>query len=211
MILELAFPVTSGAELGEDNGYPLYAAVCRALDGHLPDGVAVASIGGPRLGGRRIAVDRSTRLRLRTPAERVGALLALAGRFLDVGGREIGLGVPEVRALTPAPALYSRLVTIKGFTEPGPFLEAAARQMAAMGVSGRLEIPAVAGGVRAGLPRRRVVRIRGASVVGFAVSASGLSDRDSLALQEGGLGGRRRMGCGIFVPARGGGRAGHEA
>jgi len=36
--------------------------------------------------------------------------------------------------------------------------------------------------------------------VGYAVRVSGLSDEDSLKLQERGLGGKRRMGCGVFVP-----------
>ncbi len=201
MIVELAFPVL-GRELPEDNGYELYAAVSRAMDDHLPDDVAVSSIGGRRLGGWRVGIDETTRLRIRTPAEQIGDLLRLAGRFLDVGGHEIGLGVPEVRALTPASDVAARLVTIKGFTEPDAFLGAVGRQLDALGVSGAAEVPAVAGGERRGLPQRRVVRIRGALVVGFAVRVSGLSDQDSLTLQERGLGGRRHMGCGIFVPAR---------
>lgn len=209
MILELAFPIL-GRELPEDNGYELYAAVSRAMDDHLPEDVAVASIGGPRLGGRRVAVGGATRLRIRTPAERIGELLRLAGRFLDVGGHEIGLGVPEVRALTPAPEVASRLVTIKGFVEPDPFLEAVVRQLDALGVSGRAEVPTVPGGERRGLPQRRVVQIRRASIVGFAVRVSGLSDRDSLTLQERGIGGRRHMGCGIFVPAQQGPEVDHE-
>lgn len=208
MILELAFPVL-GRDLPEDNGYELYAAVSRAMDEHLPDDVAVASIGGPRLGGRRVAVGGATRLRIRTPAEGIGELLRLAGRFLDVGGHEIGLGVPEVRALTPASEVSARLVTIKGFVEPDAFLGAVARQLDALGVSGSAEVPVVSGGERQGLPQRRIVRIRGVSVVGFAVRVSGLSDRDSLTLQERGIGGRRHMGCGIFVPAQAVAEANH--
>lgn len=201
MILELAFPVL-GRELPEDNGYELYAAVSRALNDHLPEEVAVSSIGGHRIGGWRVGIDRSARLRVRAPADRIGELLRLAGQLLDVGGHEIGLGVPEVRALTPAPSLAARLVTIKGFTEPDVFLDAVGRQLAALGVSGTAEIPTVASGKRRGMPLRRVVRIKGASVVGFAVRVSGLNDQDSLTLQERGLGGRRHMGCGIFVPVR---------
>jgi CRISPR-associated protein Cas6 len=37
-------------------------------------------------------------------------------------------------------------------------------------------------------------------VVGFGVEVTGLSDEDSIKLQICGLGGKRKMGCGIFVP-----------
>jgi CRISPR-associated protein Cas6 len=201
IMVELAFPVT-GAVLPEDNGYALYAAVSRALDDHLPEGVAVASIGGHPLGNWQIRLARGTRLRIRTPVDRIGDLLPLAGKFLGIDGHEIGLGVPEVRGLTPAPELAARMVTIKGFTEPYPFLEAVGRQLTALGVAGHATIPTVPGGKRQGLPQRRVVRIKDRSVVGFALVVSGLSEPDSLTLQAHGLGGRRHMGCGIFAPAR---------
>jgi CRISPR-associated protein Cas6 len=203
--IELAFPVT-GATLPEDNGYGIYAAVSLALDNHLPEDVAVDSIGGPLLGRWRVQVTRETRLRLRAPADRIGDLLPLAGRYLDVGGHEVGLSVPEVRALIPAPELVARIVSIKGFMQPGPFLEAARRQLDALGVSGTPTIPVVPGGKRQGMPQRRVVRVKGRAIVGFALRVSDLSRTESLTLQARGLGGRRHMGCGIFAPAREAGR-----
>src|SRR4051794_34352482 len=95
----------SGQTLPENNGYGLYAAISNALDSHLPAEIAIASVGGPSLGKRRLQVTRETRLRIRTPAEQIGAILPLAGKWLNVAGHEIGLGVPEVHALTPAPRL----------------------------------------------------------------------------------------------------------
>ncbi|MBX6312325.1 MAG: type I-MYXAN CRISPR-associated protein Cas6/Cmx6 [Isosphaeraceae bacterium] len=141
-------------------------------------------------------------LRIRTQAERIGELLPLAGVFLNVGGHEVCLGVPRVRALMPALVLMSRLVTIKGFTEPEPFLEAAGRQLEALGISGRASIPPVSGGPRAGLLQRRVLRIKGVSIVGFALVIEDLTPEGSERLLVHGLGGRRHMGCGIFVPVR---------
>jgi CRISPR-associated endonuclease/helicase Cas3 len=91
-------------------------------------------------------------------------------------------------------------VTIKGFTDPGPFLDAVGRQLDELGVGGRPEIPTVPAGPRRGLPLRRVLKVRQSVIVGFAVIVSGLTDAESLRLQECGLGGRRHMGCGIFSP-----------
>jgi CRISPR-associated protein Cas6 len=49
---------------------------------------------------------------------------------------------------------------------------------------------------------RRTLEIAGRTVVGYAVEVSGLTAEESIILQENGIGGRRRFGCGIFIPAR---------
>jgi CRISPR-associated protein Cas6 len=87
------------------------------------------------------------------------------------------------------------MVTIKKFTEPLPFLEAAHRQLAKLGINATLELP---GDERTRC--RRIVSIHGKKVVGFSLVARDLSDQDSITLQSLGLGGRRSMGCGIFNP-----------
>jgi CRISPR-associated protein Cas6 len=200
-MVELAYPVL-GTKLPADNGYVLYAAISRALDHHLPDGIAILSIGGPRLLRNRIQIDRETRLRIRTSPDHIGALLPLAGKFLDLEGCEIGLGAPTVCALRPAPELVSRIVTIKGFKEPEPFLGAVRRQIESLGIAAQATIPVFAAGPRKGEFRRRVVAVKGRAIVGFALKVGGLSEQDSFTLLAKGLGGRRHMGCGIFTPAR---------
>jgi CRISPR-associated protein Cas6 len=47
---------------------------------------------------------------------------------------------------------------------------------------------------------RRTLQIRDKVIVGFAVEVGALTADEALILQEQGLGGRRRFGCGIFVP-----------
>jgi CRISPR-associated protein Cas6 len=199
-LIELAYPIL-GLSIPENNGYYFYAGISRALDGHVPPDVAITSVGGRPVGDRRLAVARGSMIRLRCPAERIGDLLPLAGRSLDVGGHQVQLGVPRVRAVSPAPALASRLVSIKPHVQPGPFLGAVSRQMAALGLTtGEAEIPMLRYGPHAGEFCRRVVRIKGVTIVGFALIIRGLSDADSLRLMAKGLGGRRHMGCGIFSP-----------
>ncbi|MGH9899965.1 MAG: type I-MYXAN CRISPR-associated protein Cas6/Cmx6, partial [Pyrinomonadaceae bacterium] len=106
------------------------------------------------------------------------------------------LGLPVTRPLEPAPSLYARVVTIKKFTEPEPFLEAVNRKLDQFGIKGRAELPLD----QQGRYRRRIVTIHGKSVVGFSVVVHDLNDEDSLKLQSSGIGGRRAMGCGIFNP-----------
>jgi CRISPR-associated protein Cas6 len=47
---------------------------------------------------------------------------------------------------------------------------------------------------------RRTVRICGKIVVGYPLLVHRLLATESCQLQEGGLGGRRHFGCGVFVP-----------
>ena len=75
------------------------------------------------------------------------------------------------------------------------------RQLAALGIPGRLEVPHFHLGPRQGEARRHVVRIKDSAVICFPLVVRGLNPEDSLKLQEAGLGGRRRMGCGIFISA----------
>ena len=56
------------------------------------------------------------------------------------------------------------------------------------------------GDVEVVLGRRRILGIRDKKVVGFAVGLTGLGADASLEVQRRGLGGRRHMGAGIFVP-----------
>lgn len=187
-----------GRQLPADHGYALYSAITRqlpALHGAPWLGIELLS-GVPWREGIIVLPVRGGQLRLRVPANRYADVLPLAGRRLDIAGAPLRLGIPSARPLLPAPSLYARTVTIKKFTEPEPFLDAARRQLDALGVSAELELPTD----EQGRFRRRVVQIHGKSIVGFSLAAHGLKDEDSLKLQSLGIGGRRAMGCGLFNP-----------
>lgn len=110
---------------------------------------------------------------------------------LELAGRKLVLGAPTLRALEPVSSLSARVVTFKHSLDEATFRAAALRFLAELGCQARLEVG-----------RRRVVSIAGKKVVGFALDLKGLSGEHSLLLQEQGLGGRRHMGCGLFLPTR---------
>lgn len=195
-----------------DHGYGLFGAACRVLPWlHADEGVGVHRIGGRLVGGRTLALTPASRLTLRLAASRIHEALPLSGQVLDIDGATVQVGVPTVRPLVPAPSLLSRLVVIKGFQEAETFLEAARRQAEALGLEGRLALVgrehegSVEGATvrAAGEPIRRTLRVRDKVVVGFALAATELTADESLRLQEAGIGGRRRFGCGLFAPWRG--------
>jgi CRISPR-associated protein Cas6 len=170
--------------------------------------VGVHPIRGRLVGDRALALTPASRLTLRLPTNRIHETLPLAGQKLDIDGAVVSLGIPTVRPLDPAAALLSPLVVIKGFMDPESFLAAADRQAKALGLSARLalvarttEAPVEGKTPRpAGEPIRRTLRIRDKTIVGFALAAVELTAAESIRIQEHGLGGRRRFGCGLFLP-----------
>ncbi|CAN5443233.1 hypothetical protein BH20ACI3_BH20ACI3_19630 [soil metagenome] len=120
----------SGKQLPADHGYLLYSAISKSSSSlHGIDWLAIELISGFPSGRGVIDLPgRDATLRLRIPADLYRDVLPLAGKRLDIGGHQIRLGLPVARPLEPAPSLYARVVTIKKFTEPEPFLEAVSRQ-----------------------------------------------------------------------------------
>lgn len=206
-MIQLSFPVL-GSALPADHGYPLYAGVARqipALHGQeIP--VFIGPIQGQYAGNGLINLEtRRSWLRLRLPVENIPQLLPLAGKRLEVDGHPIRLGVPQVRSLIPAASLIARLVLIKTkdrATDPDSFLAAARRQLADLDIQGEAAIPLVCQGPHAGQPRRRILRLKDKRVVGYSLQVTALTAEESLRLQEHGLGGRKKMGCGFFVAIR---------
>jgi CRISPR-associated protein Cas6 len=200
--LDLVFPVV-GTRLPCDHSYPLYAGLSRLLpclhDGTVPFGFV--PITGSYLGRGEIQLDpRRSRLRLRVAATDIRRVLPLAGKRIRVLGTHILLGAPQVSAPRPAPTLHAHTVTINKATEPEPFLEAVHRQLEQLGIKGRPEIPRQTGGRYVGQPQRTIIRVRDNSIVGYSLLVHDLSAPDSERLLEVGLGGRRRMGAGVFMP-----------
>lgn len=206
--IDLAFTIRAEKPVPVDHGYALYGAVSRLLpDVHRENGIALHPLRGRQIGDRMLMLMPWSTLTLRVADGQIAPLLPLAGKALRLGDATLRLGVPEVHALIPAPTLRSRLVIIKvahvdpasALDEP-QFLPAARKQLDTLGISpaATLHVPRD----RHSRPCRRTLRIKQREIVGYELIVEGLSAEESLTLQERGLGGRRHMGCGVFVPVR---------
>jgi len=210
-IVDVQFKIT-GKMIPVDNGYRLYSALSKLIPQlHDFSEIGIHPISGILAGNRCLAISDKSLLTFRLSTEQIPLFLPLAGKTLSVGEYQIHVGIPQTRALVPAARLYSRLVVIKGFLEAEPFLEAAYRQLHEFGIKGKLHLIEQSQVVKAneGILRgshsqylRRTIRIRDKEVVGFGLRAEELTAEESIILQEKGIGGRRRFGCGIFVPDR---------
>lgn len=119
--------------------------------------------------------------------------MLLSGKKLDIAGCPIRLGVPRVLPLAPSRSLGSDLVTIKGYMEEKEFAVALRRQLDALDISSSVTLE---------ISARRILRVKQQVIIGFKVCLDLLSDGESLLIQEIGLGGRRRLGCGLFNALR---------
>ncbi len=211
MKVDVMFPLM-GRKLSVDHGYHLFSAVSIIIpDLHNDTELGIHPISGQIAGNRLLNITGFSRLLIRLPVEHIRLVLPLAGKILNIDNNLIRVGIPNICAITPAPRLYSRLVVIKGFVEPEAFLAAVCRQMSELNIQGEASL--VEQHHIAGMNRgrdsgthspylRRTTRIHGKEIVGFALRVENLPDEDSVRLQEHGLGGRHKFGCGIFVPIR---------
>jgi CRISPR-associated protein Cas6 len=200
--LDLVFPVTGGP-VPTDHAYPLYAALSGLVPAfHADDSpLRFAPLTGIAQPDGRLQLGPHSVLRVRLPDDAIKLALPLAGKPLDIASARVRLGVPATRTLVSAPAVVARIVTFKNADTEEQFLTTARAKLAELGVSGEPSLPIHLDGERAGEPKRRVVRIKGAAIVGYSLLVSELSPADSLTLQARGLGGRTHLGCGFFSPA----------
>jgi CRISPR-associated protein Cas6 len=217
-VVNFVFPVTGLRPIPVDHAYHLYSALCTVfpqLHETVPGqsggwgSVGILPITGVAVGKRSMRLTSRSRLTIRADVALYSEFLRLAGRVLDVHDCPLTFGIPKPRPLKPVPHLWSRLVVVKGFLEPDAFVEAVRRQLGTMGVTcdvrlqerrSRRSFEGLTGARDDSPYVRRTVRIRDRQIVGYAVELRDLDPRASLAVQERGVGGRRKFGCGIFVP-----------
>ena len=193
-VVDLFFHV-QGREVPVDHGYALYSAISRILESgeenkwlHNADNVGLLPIRGHYAGQGKLVLDQHAWFGLRLPVNLIPKVLRLAGKRLDVDGEALRVGVSTTSALIPAPVMYAHIVTTKNGEDENRFDAEIQRQLDALGIKGK---PARG--------PRRIVTIKDKKVVGYSLLVSELTAEESIRLQENGLGGRRKMGCGVFV------------
>lgn len=138
----------------------------------------------------RIELSHRAKLALRLPRHRVEAAAVLVGRTLEVCGSPLAIRGMAPRPLSRITTLFSRQVVLAAAGEEPAFLDAAAGELAALGVSPERML---CGRVTHVATPDRTHQAR-------SLMVAGLSPEQSLALQRRGLGAGRAFGCGLFIP-----------
>ena len=194
--IEIAFPVM-GNSLPIDHGYQLYSALKYRLV-QLKDwnDISIKTISGKLDRDKRneLNLTKRSKLLIRLPAEKIPFVYSFGGKSFTIGKHKIRLGIPEMNFLQPKKKLRSHIVVIRGYEEPETFFQAARRQIDELNIQGNFQLIIN----KDGIPKRKTVKVN-QTLVGFGMEVDNLSEADSLLLQEKGLGGKQKMGCGVFV------------
>ncbi len=194
--VDLKFPIT-GHTIPFNHGYPLYGAISHQFPViHNLETLSIHPITGKPEFPHLLHLTEDSYLCLRLPINQVPLIYRLAGKTLTLNQHKIRLGLPESQFITPNHYLYSRLVVIRGFDDPQPFLEAAQRQLNQRNITANLSLITRPQGE----PIRRIIKVKKRTLVGYGVKISDLNEQDSISLQEQGIGGKHKMGCGVFLP-----------
>ena len=135
-------------------------------------------------------LTRRTRLELRLPAHRVDDARALIGATLEVAGNVMEIGEASTRPLSTITTLYTRHLVAPDAHSEQEFLARASADLEALGVRARKLLPGLA---------NQLSHPQG-PVHTRSLMIADLDQADALRVQERGLGPRRTMGCGLFIP-----------
>ncbi len=192
-----------GAPIPLDNGYAIYSAlssICPSL--HELKSIGIHPIAGIPTRNNLLELTAQSRLKVWIYHQQIPLIYPyLAGQAFHIGQNFYQLDIPDYKPLIYSESVYSRLVTIKGFQDSTNFIKAVQRKLDNLEIQGKIELLTR----QDGTPQRRQLTInkegKQFKVRGFGVKISKLNSEDSLTLQEQGIGGKRKMMCGIFVPA----------
>lgn len=189
--VELAWSVM-GDRIPADHNYRLYSALVERIPSLKEMDWQLNTITGIPDHQGWIKLGRQSRLMVRCHLDHVTAFSTLDGYVLRVGQTLMQLGSMEGHSLVPHETLESRIVIIKlqygTRVDPFKFAVSLGKQLERLGIDTMPEIG-----------DRGCIRVNGNAVVGYGIRFNGLRPEESLKLQVNGLGGKRRMGCGVFV------------
>jgi CRISPR-associated protein Cas6 len=172
-----------------DYAFALWRELVRVLPWlEVEERAGVLPLRGSHSGGMLLVPQRA-KLMLRMPEERAQQARTLSGQTLDVEGHALEVGAARERPLLAHPSLHAHLVvSAAGESE---FLQEMEAHLREMDISCKL------------ICGKRVELRGGADIIsGYSLVVYELKPEGSLHLQQAGLGGERRYGCGLFIPCK---------
>ena len=185
-VVEIVYDLKGGTLPGEYT-FALWQELVRALPWlETEEQAGLLPLRGARSGGAMLLPQRA-KLVLRLPQRLVPQARQLSGRELEVAGHVLQVGAARERPLLAHPTLHAHLVaSASGENE---FLDEVAERLH------ELDIPCkwICG-------KHIELRDEEQVISGYSLVVYELNPEGSLRLQQEGLGGERRYGCGLFIP-----------
>lgn len=179
-----------GDRLRGDHNYRLYSALVERMPQLKEQEWHLKTINGIPDRQGWIKLGRESRLGIRCDLALLESFGELDNQVIRVGSGFLELGALMGQVIHPKPNLSARLVTFKSPTgcfgeyEFGISLGRVLREIG-------LQKPPKLG-------KRKTLKIKGVTVAGYGLHFENVLPEYSLWLQRYGIGGRRKMGCGVF-------------
>jgi CRISPR-associated protein Cas6 len=144
--------------------------------------------------GQDLIPSRRTKLIIRVPKARVADLeSALRGVTLDLAGYGLTVGAAKTRGLAKDATLFARQVVSRPGDDEDAFLAWAVSELGAIDIVVR----------KAMCGKELVLETPDGPIRARSLMLGDLGPEESVRLQQLGLGPRRDLGCGIFIPHKG--------
>ena len=177
--------------------------------------IGIRPIKGENIGNRQMRVSDGSYFVVRASDTYLDGLIRnLSQQFIRLGDTKLFIGRYQVMPISSCSVLYSPLVVISDAKEKESFLANVSLSLERLGIKANIRIPerknkvSVDSGKKMVPGRellRRTVYIGGehkTTLAGYALEVKSLNDKDSVLLQEVGIGGRHKFGCGLFFPGK---------
>lgn len=199
-VQDLVFSI-SCKSLPCDHAFPLSQALQFVLPWFVEEklaGMHIVHIMGSGHGWSRPTGDaavllpsRRTKFILRLPKHRIDDAKLLTGKTLDVDGHALTVNNASLRPLSNITTLIGRYIVTGGKQEE-VFTEDIIKQMDSQGIKPDKMLCGV----------ENMIMIHQQLVATRSVMVAGMSEEQSLLLQQNGLGPYREYGCGLFIPQK---------
>jgi CRISPR-associated protein Cas6 len=198
-IVDVVYGISCRA-LPVDHAYALSSAICNELDWFEgePDAavhtihVAASGNGWYRPDDTRqlLYPSRRTKLTLRIPKQRVEDARSLVGKTLDIDGNSLVVNSMSQKNLSDITTIFARYIVVERAATEMEFLSEIMASLQQMGVKPKKML----------CGKETVLSIDEGSIITRSLMIADLTFKESILLQQKGLGGYRWMGCGIFLP-----------
>lgn len=135
-------------------------------------------------------LSRRTRLVVRVPRARLAAADGLIGQTLNVSGHSLTVEQGTIKPLVAIQTIFSRYVVSPAGEDENTFLQGVLRELGGQGIHPKKMLCGIEKDVAT---PEQPIHTR-------SLMLADLSLADSLRLQRHGLGPRRSLGCGLFLP-----------
>lgn len=198
-VVDVSYRISCRA-LPVDHAWALSQAVCAALP-WIPDeagaGVHTIHVADSGNGWMRpegmdelLLLSKRTRLVVRIPRARYEEATVLIGRTLDIAGHPLRVEEATIKPLSVITTIFSRYVVSDATDDENAFLNAMVLEMNALGVRPKKMLCGI----------EKHLATPDGPIRARSLMVAELTQDESIALQRRGLGHRRHLGCGLFIP-----------